>query len=190
MPDRASPLVVVTGVSGSGKSTVGRALAGRLGVPYEEGDDLHPPENIAKMEAGAPLTDRDRAPWLDRVAAWLGGRLQDGRGGVVACSALKRRYRDRLSAVSPRVFFVHLHGPVELIAGRMAARRGHFMPPALLRSQIAALEPLAPDERGAVVSIEGTPEETVALALRAVRAADHPPGDAGEGRGPGPEAPE
>ncbi|CAL9596549.1 gluconokinase [Streptomyces sp. enrichment culture] len=167
MPDHASPLVVVTGVSGSGKSTVGRALAGRLGVPYEEGDDLHPPGNIAKMEAGAPLTDEDRAPWLERIAAWLAGH--QGQGGVITCSALKRRYRDRLTAASPRVFFVHLHGPAELIAARIAARRGHFMPASLLRSQYAALEPLAPDERGAVVSVEGTPEETTDLALAAVR---------------------
>ncbi|MEU3449161.1 gluconokinase [Streptomyces thermolilacinus] len=169
MTDRASPLVVVTGVSGSGKSTIGRALAGRLGVPYEEGDDLHPPDNIAKMEAGAPLTDEDRAPWLERVAAWLGAHVE--HGGVITCSALKRRYRDRLTAVSPQVFFIHLHGPAELIAERIAARRGHFMPASLLRSQFAALEPLGPEEPGAVVSVEGTPEETTELALAAVRAA-------------------
>ncbi|MEU2181392.1 gluconokinase [Streptomyces thermolilacinus] len=169
MPDHTFPLVVVTGVSGSGKSTIGRALAERLGVPYEEGDDLHPPDNIAKMEAGAPLTDEDRAPWLDRVAAWLGAHVQ--HGGVITCSALKRRYRDRLTAVSPQVFFVHLHGPVELIAERIAARRGHFMPASLLRSQFAALEPLGAEEPGAVVSVEGTREETTELALAAVRAA-------------------
>ncbi|CAL9590426.1 gluconokinase [Streptomyces sp. enrichment culture] len=169
MPDRAFPLVVVTGVSGSGKSTIGRALAERLDVPYEEGDDLHPPDNIAKMEAGAPLTDEDRAPWLERVAAWLGAHAE--HGGVITCSALKRRYRDRLTAVSPQVLFIHLHGPAELIAERIAARRGHFMPASLLRSQFAALEPLGPGEPGAVVSVEGTREETTELALAAVRAA-------------------
>ncbi|MDT9684505.1 gluconokinase, GntK/IdnK-type [Streptomyces sp. TRM76323] len=169
MPDHVFPLVVVTGVSGSGKSTIGRALARQLGVPYEEGDDLHPPGNIEKMEAGVPLTDEDRAPWLERVAGWLRGHLD--RGGVITCSALKRRYRDRLAAVSPRVFFLHLHGPAELIAARITARRGHFMPPSLLRSQFDALEPPAPDEHGAEVSVEGTPEETTALALAAVRAA-------------------
>ncbi|URM88942.1 gluconokinase [Streptomyces sp. MRC013] len=169
MPDHAPPLVVVAGVSGSGKSTVGRALAQRLGVPYGEGDDLHPRGNIEKMRAGVPLDDEDRAPWLDRVAGWLHDRLDSG--GVIACSALKRSYRDRLASVAPRVFFVHLHGPAELIAARLTARRGHFMPPGLLRSQYDALEPPAPDEHGAVVSVEGTPEETTALALAAVRAA-------------------
>ncbi|MFV2121264.1 gluconokinase [Streptomyces sp. Act-28] len=169
MPDHTFPLVVVAGVSGSGKSTIGRALARRLGVPYEEGDDLHPPGNVEKMEAGVPLSDEDRAPWLDEVAGWLREHL-DG-GGVVTCSALKRRYRDRLAAVSPRVFFIHLHGPAELIAARLTARRGHFMPPSLLRSQLDALEPPAPDEHAATVSVEGTPEETTSLALAAVRAA-------------------
>ncbi|WP_344630573.1 gluconokinase [Streptomyces glaucosporus] len=154
------------GVSGSGKTTVGTALAERLGVPYAEADDFHPPENVAKMASGVPLTDEDRRPWLDAIAAWLEER-GDG-GGVVTCSALRRRYRDRLRRAAPELFFVHLHGSPELIAGRIARRKGHFMPPALLRSQIETLEPLGPDERGAVVPVDGTPEETVALAYAAV----------------------
>ncbi|WP_344322138.1 gluconokinase [Streptomyces macrosporus] len=154
------------GVSGSGKTTVGTALAERLGVPYAEADDFHPPENVAKMASGVPLTDEDRRPWLDAIAGWLEDRGEGG--GVVTCSALRRRYRDRLRRAAPELFFVHLDGSPELIAGRMAARKGHFMPPALLRSQIETLEPLEPDERGAVVPIDGTPEETVALACAAV----------------------
>ncbi|GAA2438296.1 gluconokinase [Streptomyces macrosporus] len=157
---------MVMGVSGSGKTTVGTALAERLGVPYAEADDFHPPENVAKMASGVPLTDEDRRPWLDAIAGWLEDRGEGG--GVVTCSALRRRYRDRLRRAAPELFFVHLDGSPELIAGRMAARKGHFMPPALLRSQIETLEPLEPDERGAVVPIDGTPEETVALACAAV----------------------
>ncbi|WP_077096783.1 gluconokinase [Mycobacterium terramassiliense] len=137
--------VVVMGVSGSGKSTVGAALARRLNVPFVDADTLHPPANIAKMTAGEPLNDDDRYPWLETVGAWLG----DHRGGgVVSCSALKRKYRDRLRAHCPRVQFLHLRGSPELIGGRLAARPGHFMPAGLLRSQFDALEPLGPDEAG------------------------------------------
>ncbi|MFG3497672.1 gluconokinase [Streptomyces sp. NPDC047928] len=170
MPDLAQPLVVVMGVSGSGKTTIGRSLARTLNVPYAEGDDLHSLSSVEKMEAGVPLDDEDREPWLERIARWLADHA--GRGGVITCSALKRSYRDRLAAVSPRVLFVHLHGPAELIAERLSARRGHFMPPELLRSQLDALEPLAPEERGTRVPVDGTPEETAALAVAAVRAAE------------------
>ena len=156
--------VVVMGVSGSGKSTVGRLLAGRLGVPYADADDLHPPANVAKMASGQPLDDADRAPWLDAVAGWIAGRGE--HGGVVGCSALARRYRDRLRRADPALFFLHLDGAPDLIAARLADRREHFMPPALLRSQLAALEPLAGDERGAVVRIDGDPR-TVADRARA-----------------------
>ena len=136
------------GVSGSGKSTVGAALARRLGVPFVDADTLHPPANIAKMTAGEPLDDEDRRPWLDRVGEWLAGHPD---GGVVSCSALKRTYRERLRAHCPRAEFLHLSGSPELIGGRLAARRGHFMPAALLRSQFDALEPLGVDEAGVTV---------------------------------------
>ncbi|SFF32276.1 gluconokinase [Actinacidiphila alni] len=163
-----SPVIVVMGVSGSGKSTVGGLLAHRLGVPYAEADDFHPAANIAKMSAGHPLDDADRAPWLDAIADWIVAR--DGCGGVVSCSALRRRYRDRLRADAPDLFFLHLDGPPELIAARLAARMQHFMPSGLLRSQFEALEPLDPDEAGAVVTIEGGPQEIADRALAAVPA--------------------
>ncbi len=160
------PVVVVMGVSGSGKSTVGGLLAERLGVPYAEADDFHPPANIAKMSAGHPLDDEDRAPWLDAIAAWITGR--GDRGGVVSCSALRRRYRDRLRKDSPGLFFLHLDGSEELIAARLAARTGHFMPAGLLRSQLEALEPLEADEAGAVVAIGGDPGQISERALAAL----------------------
>ncbi|UYQ66002.1 gluconokinase [Streptomyces peucetius] len=163
----SAPLIVVTGVSGSGKTTIGQKLAQRLVVPYAEADDFHPPRNVARMRAGVPLDDEDRRPWLDAIAGWLAEHT-DG-GGVVTCSALKRRYRDRLAAVSPDVFFLHLDGSAELIARRLEARRGHFMPARLLQSQIDALEPLEADESGQAIPIDGTPEETTTLALAAVR---------------------
>jgi gluconokinase len=154
------------GVSGSGKTTVGRLLAQRLGVPYAEGDDFHPASNVAKMRAGRPLDDEDRRPWLDEIAQWLTGHADSG--GVVTCSALKRRYRDRLAAAAPHVFFLHLDGSPELIAARITARQGHFMPPELLRTQFADLEPMGEEETGAAVPIDGTPEQTAALAHAAV----------------------
>jgi gluconokinase len=136
------------GVSGSGKSTVGAALAQRLRVPFVDADTLHPPANIAKMTAGEPLDDDDRYPWLEKVGEWLAGHPD---GGVVSCSALKRKYRDRLRAHRPGVEFLHLSAPRELIAGRLADRPGHFMPAALLQSQFDALEPLGADEAGVTV---------------------------------------
>lgn len=153
------------GVSGSGKTTVGRALAARLGVVYAEADEFHPPENIAKMSAGHPLTDEDRWPWLRAIAEWIGEHETDG--GVVTCSALKRTYRDLLRSGGP-VFFVHLEGGHDVIAARLNARQGHFMPPALLDSQIADLEPLDPDEPGVVLDIDQTPDELTEAAYRAV----------------------
>lgn len=142
--------VVVMGVSGSGKSTVGVALAQRLGVPFVDADALHPPANIAKMAAGEPLDDDDRRPWLDKVGEWLAGHRD---GGVVSCSALQRKYRDQLRTHCPEAEFLHLAGSPALIGARLAARTGHFMPPALLRSQFDALEPLGADEAGATVDI-------------------------------------
>jgi gluconokinase len=165
---RTAPLILIMGVSGSGKTTVGTMLADRLGVPYAEADDFHPPENIAKMSAGAPLDDADRAPWLDAIGVWLGGHSSGG--AVVSCSALKRRYRDRLKQAAPGLFFLHLNGSFELIAHRLADRRDHFMPARLLRSQFADLEPLDPEEPGATVPVDGTPEEVTDRALAALPA--------------------
>ncbi|WP_237318779.1 gluconokinase [Streptomyces sp. JJ36] len=150
-------LVVVMGVSGSGKTTVGEELAGRLAVPFAEADDFHPAASITKMSSGTPLDDEDRRPWLDAIARWLGAHTDEG--GVVACSALRRRYRDRLRASAPETVFVHLDGPEELIAERLRRRKGHFMPAELLRSQFEALEPLEEDERGVTVSVAGAPGE-------------------------------
>jgi gluconokinase len=153
-------IFVVMGVSGSGKSTVGRALAERLGVPYAEGDDLHPAANREKMASGQPLTDEDRWPWLRLIAGWIGEHAE--AGGVVTCSALKRAYRDLLRDAAPgEVVFVHLAGDRELIGRRIGARTGHFMPPALLDSQFAALEPLAGDEPGVTVDVALSPEVIV-----------------------------
>lgn len=138
------------GVSGSGKSTVGAALARRLGVPFADADAFHPATNIAKMAAGKALTDDDRYPWLEAVGQWLADHRD---GGVMSCSALKRTYRDRLRSHCPGIEFMHLTGSPELIAGRQAGRRGHFMPSALLQSQFDTLEPLAPDEHGTAVDV-------------------------------------
>lgn len=152
-------MVVVMGVSGSGKTTVGELLARRLGVEYAEGDAFHPPENVAKMASGRPLDDEDRRPWLDALAEWIAESLEDGRGGVVACSALKRRYRDVLRRSGSGVRFLQLDVDRETIAARVAERTGHFMPVSLVESQFAALEPLSPDERGVVVDARSSPEE-------------------------------
>lgn len=135
--------VVIMGVSGTGKTSLGLTLSERLGIPYLDGDDLHPEANVAKMAAGIPLTDDDRWPWLDRVAQTLAVRAPV----ILGCSALRRAYRDRLRAgAGGRVDFLHLTGPREVIAARMQARQGHYMPPALLDSQFATLEPPGPDE--------------------------------------------
>ena len=158
VPDRAP--VVVMGVSGSGKSTVGSALAQRLRVPFLDADALHPPANIAKMTAGEPLNDDDRHSWLEKVGEWLAGH---GDGGVAACSALKRKYRDQLRAHCPRVEFLHLSGSPELIGRRLATRSGHFMPAALLQSQFDALEPLGADERGVVINLSDDVQDVGAI---------------------------
>ena len=145
------PLVVVMGVSGCGKSTVGVALARRLGVPFADADDFHPPENIAKMSSGVPLTEADRGPWLESVGAWLAAHTETG--GVASCSALRRRYRDVLRGDAPHAVVIHLHGHRDVLAGRVAGRVGHFMPATLLDSQLEVLERLEPDEAGEVLDV-------------------------------------
>lgn len=145
-----SPIVVM-GVSGSGKSTVGAALAQRLHVPFADADDFHPAANVAKMSAGHALDDDDRYPWLETIGDWLAQRCDSG--GVMSCSALKRKYRDQLRKHCPTVEFLHLSGTPEVIARRQASRPGHFMPPSLLKSQFDTLEPLEPDESGVDVDV-------------------------------------
>jgi gluconokinase len=160
-----APRVVVMGVSGCGKSTVGRLLAQGLGVHYVEGDELHPPENVALMAAGIALTDADRHGWLQAVATQLANATTQARGVVVTCSALKRSYRDQLRAAAPDVCFVHLHGPRELLAARMAARTSHYMPPSLLQSQLDTLQAPAADEAALSLSIEPEPAALAAQAM-------------------------
>ncbi|MER5769400.1 gluconokinase [Streptomyces sp. NPDC001985] len=160
-------VIVVMGVAGTGKTTIGPLLAKALDVPYAEGDDFHPPANIAKMSAGTPLDDSDRWPWLDAIGQWAHSR--QGLGGVVSSSALKRSYRDRLRAAAPDAVFLHLTGDRALIERRMSGRTGHFMPTALLDSQIATLQPLQEDEAGVSVDVSGLPEEITARALAALR---------------------
>lgn len=153
--------VVVMGVSGSGKTTIGRLLADGLDAAFVDADDLHPAANRAKMSAGVPLTDDDRWPWLESVGRVIRDEMLAGGSIVVACSALKRVYRDRIAAAAEDVNFIHLTGPRELIAARMQERPGHFMPPALLTSQLEILEPLEPHERGAAFENTGDPDEVV-----------------------------
>ena len=155
--------VVVMGVSGCGKSTVGRALASALGVPFIEGDELHPPRNVALMASGTPLTDDDRRDWLHAVADAL-SRAAD-TGAVAACSALKRSYRDILRGGAPGLRFVHLTGERAVLEERMRRRSGHYMPPSLLQSQLDILEPPMPDEAAITLGLDATPDEV----LRAVR---------------------
>lgn len=157
--DGVAPLVVVMGVSGSGKTTVGVALAQRLGVDYGEADQFHPPANIAKMESGHPLDDADRRPWLEAVGRWLSERT--GPGAVATCSALKRNYRDILRGAAADTVFLHLDAPREVLEERMEHRRGHFMPPSLLQSQLQTLEPLQPDEAGLVVRSDSPVDDII-----------------------------
>lgn len=166
MDGRAGRFVVM-GVSGVGKTQVGLALAQALGARFVEGDDLHPEANRAKMAGGTPLVDEDRWPWLDVVAATLAA----GAPPVVgACSALRRRYRDRLRAGTPGLVMLHLSGDPALVGERLRARKGHFMPPALLRSQFDTLEPLDADELGFVTRVERPIEEIVADLLKGIAA--------------------
>jgi carbohydrate kinase (thermoresistant glucokinase family) len=153
-----SPLVVVLmGVSGSGKSTLGEALSRALGWPFRDADSFHPPANVARMSQGLALTDEDRAPWLAAIAAWIDARREAGEPGIVSCSALKRAYRRRIIGGRDGVRLVYLRGDLDLIAGRLRARTGHFMPASLLESQFATLEEPQAEERPIVVSIAHPP---------------------------------
>lgn len=170
MSDGAPVHVVVMGVSGCGKSTVGASAAAALGWSFAEGDDAHPPANVAAMRAGRALTDDDRRPWLHELAGWIAVHDVAGRSSVLACSALRRSYRDVLRSGAGRVLFVHLDGPPGVIRLRLAERTGHFMPASLLASQLATLEPLAPDEHGLVLDVRNPPGE---LAERVVAHVSH-----------------
>ena len=155
------PILVIMGVSGSGKSTIARVLAARLGWAFQEGDALHPDENVAKMHAGIPLTDADRQPWLERVAAWIDDRRANKQPGIITCSALKRSYRRIVIGDRPEVRLLYLRGGRDLIAEHLAGREGHFMPPSLLQSQIDTLEEPGPDEDPLTVDV-GPPAVEVA----------------------------
>jgi gluconokinase len=153
------------GVSGAGKSTVGAALAQRLSLPFQEGDDLHPAANVAKMKSGLPLNDADRAPWLAAVGAWIDARTGEGAGGVITCSALKRAYRDTLRLGRPRLKFVYLRGSRALIAARVEGRIHGFMPASLLDSQFADLEPPTPDEAVLTVNADQPLDDQIEAVL-------------------------
>jgi gluconokinase len=161
--------LVVMGVSGSGKSTIGEMLAERLGWRFEDGDRFHPASNVAKMSAGQPLTDDDRRPWLQAIADEIDRVCKAGQRLVVACSALKRAYRDILLHGRSDVRFVFLDGSEALIAGRLAERKGHFMPPGLLTSQFQTLEPPGQNERPITVSIDGTVEAIIDAIIRQMK---------------------
>ncbi|HET9760613.1 MAG TPA: gluconokinase [Nocardioidaceae bacterium] len=166
---RRKPMhIVVMGVSATGKTSVGELLAEELGCEFVEGDSLHPRRNIEKMEAGTPLTDEDRWPWLQAIADLVAVRDHEGTSTVVTCSALKRKYRDILRDAAP-TFFVHLDAPFQVLEARMQQRTKHFMPTSLLRSQFDTLEPLDEDESGAVVDVSPPIDEVVEEAVNAVR---------------------
>ena len=153
--------LVIMGVSGSGKTTIGVGLAKRLGWPYFDADDFHPPANIAKMSAGEPLTDEDRWPWLDQLNRLIASHLARPQPLILSCSALKRSYRERLLAGTQGGKIIYLEGSYELILDRMRDRKGHYMRPEMLQSQFSALEPPTPDEGVLTVQIDGPPEEVI-----------------------------
>jgi gluconokinase len=157
--------VVVMGVAGSGKSTVAQGISQATGMVFAEADDFHSAANVAKMRAGTPLDDTDRWPWLEALAAWMAAEDALGRSTVMACSALRRAYRDVLRTGPPTLDFVHLDGPPPVLRERMAGREDHYMPPSLLDSQLEILEPLQPDESGVVLDLTRSPEDLVAQAV-------------------------
>lgn len=163
---------LLMGVSGSGKSTIAAMLAGRLGWPYADADDFHPPANIAKMHAGQPLTDEDRWPWLRAIGDWIDERRAAGEHGVVTCSALKRSYRDLLCGGRPEVRLVYLDGSRELLTHRLTARHGHFFPATLLDTQLRDLEPPRPDEHAIDVKLADVPDVIVDRVVAALAASD------------------
>lgn len=173
LPGRTTAIVVM-GVSGAGKSTVASKLAARLDRPLVEGDSLHPPSNIAKMSQGIPLDDDDRLPWLKAIAARIDAARRAGQPIIVTCSALKRSYREILTDGHDDIGFVYLQGGRDLIAQRLAARKGHFMPPGLLDSQFAALQEPADDEPSIVIAIDAAPEDIVASIVEKFALAPRP----------------
>ncbi|HET9834790.1 MAG TPA: gluconokinase [Rhodanobacteraceae bacterium] len=181
-PAARHPMLVIMGVSGSGKSTVGDALATRMGWPYTEGDAFHPQANIAKMAAGKPLDDADRQPWLAAIADWMDVQAQAKQPGVIGCSALKRRYRDFLRKNRPQVWFLYLRVPRGILQRRLETRHHEYMPPSLLDSQLATLEEPASDEPRCIAldAADGV-QSTLAAALQAVRTRDILPCNEGMG---------
>lgn len=168
VPADREPVVLLMGVSGSGKSTIGRLLSKQTGWPFEDADLLHSPASVAKMHAGIPITDEDRGPWLRRVADWIAQRHAVGGPGIMGCSALKRSYRDLLRTADPGLRIVYLKGDPELLRRRMTRRHGHFFPPSLLTSQLQTLEEPGPDEHPIVVPIGQSPEATTHTILAAL----------------------
>jgi gluconokinase len=166
-------ILIVAGVSGCGKTTMGALLAGRLGWRFADADDFHPAANVAKMRSGIPLTDADRLPWLRTIGAWMDRRIAVGESAVVACSALKRSYRDLLLSGRPSAVIVLLDVPRAELERRLTSRHGHFFPEQLLDSQLAALEPLGPGERVLMVPVTGDSGETADKVLAALKAAGH-----------------
>ncbi|MDE9364967.1 gluconokinase [Luteipulveratus sp. YIM 133132] len=169
-------VVIVMGVSGSGKTTVAKGIAERMGWTFAEGDDFHPKSNVEKMKRGEPLTDEDRWPWLGAVGAWIDEQEGSGESAVVTCSALKRAYRDLLREGRPRLRFCHVDVDREVLETRLKERKGHYMPASLLASQLADLEPLQPDEPGVVVHAEGDPQEVLEDTLVALGLEPEPEG--------------
>ncbi len=173
---QAPDIIVVMGVSGSGKTTVAVGIAEAMGWEFAEGDEFHPPANVEKMARGEALTDDDRWPWLRLIGDWISVKEQRGESAVITCSALRRVYRDLLREGRPHVRFCHVDAHAGLIEQRMRERSGHYMPPSLLPSQLATLERLEPDEPGVVVTTEGTSEQVLARALDALGLASPEPG--------------